>query len=271
MNCQNFEKMIDDLARDRMMVSTSREQALRHVESCAVCKSRLRDERALTAGLRALAASDDGACATEKVTPPLLAAFREHNAAASVRAAAPSVEPVANARQWARWAVAVAAMIVIMISLVALLSKQEQPMVEAHKDGSNGVEQPKPGAAKSGPGLDNSAPHVAQYKEKKVDRPVARAGKHKPGQDTLNRPKPQAPQSIQASSGDGEVATDFLPMTYDNNLSQIEGGQVVRVELPRSALVKFGLPMNLERADERITADVVVGHDGLARAIRFVR
>jgi hypothetical protein len=29
--------------------------------------------------------------------------------------------------------------------------------------------------------------------------------------------------------------------------------------------------MNMERADERIKADVIVGNDGLARAIRFVR
>jgi hypothetical protein len=29
--------------------------------------------------------------------------------------------------------------------------------------------------------------------------------------------------------------------------------------------------MNMDRADERIKADVVVGNDGLARAIRFVR
>jgi hypothetical protein len=31
------------------------------------------------------------------------------------------------------------------------------------------------------------------------------------------------------------------------------------------------LPMDMERAAERIKADVVVGNDGLARAIRFVR
>jgi hypothetical protein len=51
----------------------------------------------------------------------------------------------------------------------------------------------------------------------------------------------------------------------------MESGQMIRVELPRSALASFGLPMNMERADERIKADVVVGNDGLARAIRFVR
>jgi len=45
----------------------------------------------------------------------------------------------------------------------------------------------------------------------------------------------------------------------------------VRVQVLRSALIAFGVPMNMERAGELITADVVVGEDGLARAIRFVQ
>ena len=54
-------------------------------------------------------------------------------------------------------------------------------------------------------------------------------------------------------------------------LRQLDSAQVVRVELPRSAMMSFGLPVNMDRADERIKADVVVGNDGMARAIRFVR
>jgi hypothetical protein len=36
-------------------------------------------------------------------------------------------------------------------------------------------------------------------------------------------------------------------------------------------LISFGLPVNAERAAEPVTADVVVGVDGVARAIRFVQ
>jgi hypothetical protein len=42
------------------------------------------------------------------------------------------------------------------------------------------------------------------------------------------------------------------------------------VELPRSALLSFGLPVDPDRASERVKADVLVGGDGVARAIRFV-
>jgi hypothetical protein len=41
--------------------------------------------------------------------------------------------------------------------------------------------------------------------------------------------------------------------------------------MPRSALIRLGLPVNVERADTPVKADLLVGEDGLARAIRFVR
>jgi len=36
-------------------------------------------------------------------------------------------------------------------------------------------------------------------------------------------------------------------------------------------MASFGLPVNQERAESRVKADVLIGEDGLARAIRFVR
>jgi hypothetical protein len=67
-----------------------------------------------------------------------------------------------------------------------------------------------------------------------------------------------------------EVATEFLPLTYGH--LPVTDAYIVRLEVPRSALVAFGLatpdlPVN---ADETIDADVLVGMDGLARAVRFV-
>ena len=50
-----------------------------------------------------------------------------------------------------------------------------------------------------------------------------------------------------------------------------DGGQIVRVELPRSALANFGLPVNMDRSNEKVKADVLFGVDGLAHAIRFIQ
>jgi hypothetical protein len=50
-----------------------------------------------------------------------------------------------------------------------------------------------------------------------------------------------------------------------------ETTHLVRVELPRSALTSFGIPLDAERTGGRVKADVLLGEDGTARAIRFVR
>jgi hypothetical protein len=67
-----------------------------------------------------------------------------------------------------------------------------------------------------------------------------------------------------------EVATEFLPLTYGH--LPLTDAYVVRIEVPRSALVAFGLASaDMPAAsDEMVDADVIVGVDGLARAVRFV-
>ena len=67
-----------------------------------------------------------------------------------------------------------------------------------------------------------------------------------------------------------EIATDFISLTYGAPEVGADA-QLVRMELPRSAMASFGLPVNMDRADQRVKADVLLGADGLARAIRFVQ
>jgi hypothetical protein len=86
-----------------------------------------------------------------------------------------------------------------------------------------------------------------------------------------NRKANSRPDRFDGSRATIEIATDFIPLVQGESLSRMDGGQVVRVEMPRSALLAYGLPVNMERRDERIKADLVIGNDGLARAIRFVR
>ncbi len=68
-----------------------------------------------------------------------------------------------------------------------------------------------------------------------------------------------------------EVATRFYPLPDAAALAPFEYGTLVRVQLPRSALRVVGLPVNEDRLSERINADVLLGQDGLARAVRFVQ
>lgn len=67
-----------------------------------------------------------------------------------------------------------------------------------------------------------------------------------------------------------EVATEFLPLPYYH--VPMNTGSTVRIEVPATALVSFGLaPSDLRDGAGTVQADVLVGEDGLARAVRFVR
>ena len=48
-------------------------------------------------------------------------------------------------------------------------------------------------------------------------------------------------------------------------------GYLMRVQVPRATMASFGLPVNQDLLDQRVDADVLLGSDGNARAIRFVR
>jgi len=68
-----------------------------------------------------------------------------------------------------------------------------------------------------------------------------------------------------------EIVTDFIPVVHPAMWQPGESGQILRVRVPRSSLASFGLPMNANLASESVRADVIVGYDGVVRAIRFVR
>jgi hypothetical protein len=67
-----------------------------------------------------------------------------------------------------------------------------------------------------------------------------------------------------------EFVTQFFPVMQGGELIPIDGGQLVRVRMPRSNLIPLGIPLDQERVSETIKADVLLSNDGLARAIRLV-
>jgi len=65
-----------------------------------------------------------------------------------------------------------------------------------------------------------------------------------------------------------EVVTQFFSLL--DVAPPFETGELLRVTVPASTMRRVGLPVNEERLGDRIYADVLVGQEGLARAIRFV-
>jgi len=109
------------------------------------------------------------------------------------------------------------------------------------------LERPKPHIT---PPVAKQEVVVPQVVEVPVSKPVVRR---------VARRKPQP----------REVVTEFFPLMEDP--PPFERGELLRVSLPASALRGVGLPVSEDRLTDRVQADILVGQEGLARAIRFVR
>lgn len=65
-----------------------------------------------------------------------------------------------------------------------------------------------------------------------------------------------------------EIKTEFIALSYARDP---ESGQIVRVKVPSSMMVSLGLVTSVKAPSELVDAEVLVGDDGLTRAIRFIR
>lgn len=313
MKCQEFQSNVDGLARGALLDARTRDAAAAHEETCEACAARLADERALSAGLRALAASMQGESAPARAEAALLSAFRSR-AAASVEgveaACTPSTSAAssnpsntsnvvslsehAGAKQlsWIK-TVAVAAMAAAAAVALFMLVPPNLSGPVPSKESAGNKTQNATVKTQGGAGTNAGQKEVAQSSEKKDSSSSKDAGTQiqkvtdervAPGASPPRRgvvrgamnvnygvtPRGITPNRSRATetAGADEITTEFIPLA---GFTQSEGVHLMRVELPRSALASFGIPVNAEQAGGRVKADVLLGEDGTARAIRFVR
>jgi hypothetical protein len=269
MNCQNFESIVTDLARQQIMEASVREQALAHSADCEACAQSLADERDLTQKLRAVANEMSEFEAPAHIEGELLAAFHKGKVA----------QPRHSKNYaWRSWATAAAAVLLIAIGIAAL-SMRTSLLPLAVKDSNippfqqkNGISPVTPVVGVEPPAAPLTVEEVAPVR--KIRRLAGSLWAKSNSAAKRNEREGLAANNnstVAANYGGNEIATDFMPVGYTNPMDLQDGGQVMRVELPRSTLAGFGLPVNMERANERVKADVLVGPDGQARAIRFVQ
>lgn len=67
-----------------------------------------------------------------------------------------------------------------------------------------------------------------------------------------------------------EEGSAFVRLPYADDAATLEGGAVIRVALPRSALASWGLPVAGLGSAERIPAELVVSADGMPQAVRLI-
>jgi hypothetical protein len=269
MNCDEFEDILMDLARAQIIDARVRAQAVCHTESCRKCWTRLADERELTAGLEVMAAGMAFEEAPPFVEDRLLAELRAQSD--KVRARRAPLTPLPKSI-WidSRLVISAAAIVVMALILGAILmTRSSAPFAPA------GAESALPAHEASDESHEKAQPSNLEPQEPRtanVESAVKPEHIRKPGAERTHSGRGLKPDlARQTADGEQEIATAFIPLMYDDPVAGVDSGQIVRVRMSRSALISLGIPMNFDNAEKQINADVVVGEDGLARAIRFVR
>jgi hypothetical protein len=268
MNCQDFNAVVGELADGRTLEAAARGAGLEHAAVCAACSARLMAARAVGAAL-SVASREETEEAPARVKRALLTAFAEQRKVTAAHASGVAPAPVVEltSRRAPRWwgvAVAAAAAVVLLsLALPSLVGVSPDASQVPPPDMSAEVKvpsEPAPTAIESGVVPPASKETTQGGASKNI---ASRARKH----SSLTRGSASSKNEAVAQN----VGNDYLPLTYLDAATAIESGTVVRVKLSRSALISLGVPVGVERADELMKAEVVLGDDGVARAIRLVR
>jgi hypothetical protein len=273
MDCKQFDQIVVDLARDVSVEGETSQAAVDHARNCPRCMVRLSEQRKLTLALRAVSAAASSKQAAPAAEHSLLREFRERlhasRPATAERAASPQRRGIAT---WQAWAMVVAAMLLVGV-VAAWKLRPTAPLQPVKRVSSPPVKNKKAeglpstslrdaersrGVTVSGNDQTQTVPAVVRHGVP----PPRRTAKY----GALSKLTTTADETTST-----EVTTRFYPLPYGSGLGLDEGWGVVRVQVPRASLESLGVPVNEGSADEMLTADVVVGQDGLARAIRVVQ
>jgi hypothetical protein len=83
-------------------------------------------------------------------------------------------------------------------------------------------------------------------------------------------------QPVQPVAGSEAIASvdldsDFIPLPYAGEAGSAEDANLIRVEMPRSALMALGVPVADGEAGEPVEAEVLLGMGGAPQAVRILQ
>jgi hypothetical protein len=241
MTCQECQDLMLEVARDRAAPFIQR-AVQAHAASCGACAGNLLRERAVTAGLRAVALDAAGSTASSDLEARLMKAFASQVDVATRDGFIGSSDVASSAVRAKRWLLPLAAAVALGAAGLTWWVTRS-PRVSAPMPAIAAVQAPvsaiQPGEAP------------------RPDRPTP-ADRARPVRRTL-RPQRKAP--IQA--------VGFVPIPSAAGLPAFESGQIVRLGIPVAALPNYGVQIP-SGGESSIQADLLVGQDGQPRAIRLV-
>lgn len=245
MTCLECRDLMLEVARRRAAPFVDR-AVLAHADGCDACRSRLEREQALTTALEQVARDAATATASTEVEHRLMAAF-----AAEARPAQGT--PRSSSGVVSRW-LPVAAALLLAAGAATWWAAHPGPVVPSTSPvaavspvATPTSQRPAPQQAMVEPAVHLTAP-LRDRGKTHVTRPAAR---------TVSPPR--APVE----------AVGFVPIPSAAGLPAFESGEIVRLGIPVTALPGYGVDIPAG-AQAAVEADLLIGQDGQARAIRLV-
>ncbi len=254
MTCREFEHRAASLTLWEL--SQARDQQIQdHASECRKCASWLQQQRMLAATMQTLQTRTADCAAGPNVEQALLRALRQRTSESLQAETAHQLPPIAMrlSRFFEVGAyVAAGAAIVVALFLGALVEwrSTNAPVKSAVSQPSVTVPGVVAGNSESQP-----RPQLPVVSRSTLNRLPTRSG------ESASLSGPDAAEQLDASTNE-----DYVALMFCDPLSCSSDAQVVRMELPGSELSASG---GEQDAQMRI-ADVVVGYDGVVRAIRIV-
>ncbi len=276
MKCESFSNIVHELSTGRSLDGRLEREARSHSSECDECATLLAAQQRLTALLGHVAAADVDLDAPDRIEATVLGAFRLAHGTANVVPLRPaSAAPASSARRLSsRWIAAAAAIVIgVAATLFTWQAMRSGPIVVP-------VSDVVPVASKPGGMSTTTPPPVAPPRNPKVDDGVyggsapARGipqGPAIPVSNTAGGRRTTRPAQPLPTSEPTELVTDFYSLVPASGFAPTEGGQLVRLQVPRASLASLGVPLPYGNPDGSVTADLVMGYDGVAHAIRFVQ
>ena len=289
MSCREHEAVVE-YARGVTLEPDRAAAVERHIAACPRCAHTLERERALSADLRRLAAESRSLGARSSVEQAVLEAFDAAWASARTNPSRAPDSP--SPGLWAHRRIvqltAAAALVAVACGFVwwpfagrpvTEPVKKSQYVVSALRpfDELRVVPSPVEGRQAQGvPSLsrDGFSRTTAAPPKGGRDGDFSTASTGGSSADSASPPvRPSVvtgTRRMAAPSQPRRYASEFVPWPNAEALPAFESGELLRLDLPSSMLSSLGLGSPGSNVTA-VTADVLVGQDGLARAVRLVQ
>lgn len=261
MTCGEFKAQIASLPLQQ--ACEPQEQALAHERQCPACATWRHEHSSLAAAMHGLKLKTASCEAGPNVERELLRAFRQHPSESAGTPAAPRFTFAFRLSRWFEVGAYAAAAAAILIALLVGYKLLRQPAPAAVLGSGHVSAQPaEPRLPAAQP--DGQVDPGQRLAGSSSELRAANGNRVRTGSSRLRQK-----QAVGSAAAAEDTATEqalaganYVSLMFCDPISCSGDAQVVRMEVPVRA--------SSGQSQQSVMADVVVGDDGLVRAVRFV-